>query len=334
MAYLPTEFSEALSNIEPEADVANAKAAHEDVRAVLEADEQLQSHKIDTRLIGSYGRHVSIKRIKDVDVFSMLTEDTGNLDASSLLDYFAGVLVDEYGEEQVVRQPRSVKVDFAAYHLSVDAVPARPSDKDWEIPTEDSGWELTNPIALADLTTAMNQSHTLGGRGVYVPVVKLVRQVRRALGVEKPSGFYFEILTYHAFDSGMVSGTTHAEYLTLALEEAAEIMSLALTGSGLADPALPGQIIKTHATDLELEKALRLLRTAGENARSALLEDDDCLAALEWRTLLGKDSEGDFVFPIPSHCNEDGTRVSAVYVPGEKRVPRGTDRFASDARDS
>ena len=332
MAHLPTEFREALSNIEPDADVANAKTAHEEVRAVLESDEWLRSHEIDTRLIGSYGRHVSIKRIKDVDVFSILTKDTDALEPNDLLNHVASVLVDRFGEERVTRQARSVKVDFTTHNLSVDAVPARPDDGHWEIPDKHSGWESTDPLDLADKTTAMNQLHTLSEQGVYVPVVKLMRQVRRALGIERPSGFYVEILTYHAFDSGKVSGATHAEYLTSAVEVAVDVMASALAGSGLADPALPGQIIKTRATDSELRTGLQLLRGAGGDARSALQEDDDCLAALQWRTLLGRDSEGDFVFPIPAHCNEDGTRVTAVYVPGEKRVPRGTDRFASDAR--
>ena len=73
MPQLTSYFEKACSNVEPEADdVSNASAAHQEVRDVLQADETLAGWKIDSCLIGSYDRHVSIRRIKDVDVFCRL----------------------------------------------------------------------------------------------------------------------------------------------------------------------------------------------------------------------------------------------------------------------
>ena len=49
-------------------DAKNAADAHKQVSAVLEADGRLTNLGVSCFLIGSYGRDVSIKRVKDVDV--------------------------------------------------------------------------------------------------------------------------------------------------------------------------------------------------------------------------------------------------------------------------
>jgi tRNA nucleotidyltransferase (CCA-adding enzyme) len=68
MADLPVKFAEARTQIEPtETDKDNAQAAHLQVRACLEADATLRAYGIDTVLIGSYKRQVTIRRVKDVD---------------------------------------------------------------------------------------------------------------------------------------------------------------------------------------------------------------------------------------------------------------------------
>ena len=56
-------------------DKANAATAHHAVRSILESDDRLTALDIDTVLIGSYRRHVSIRRMKDVDVLSKLAEN-------------------------------------------------------------------------------------------------------------------------------------------------------------------------------------------------------------------------------------------------------------------
>ena len=327
VAKLPEQFKSATKNVEPEeADKTNASEAHKEVRAVLEADETLAQHQIDTLLIGSYGRKVSIRRIKDVDVFSMLEKDTDDLDPADLLSHFRSVLEDEYGD-RVTPQDRSVKVDFPLYNLAVDAVPARPLEDHWEIPDRDGGWEQTNPLELGRITSELNDQHELAGHGIYVPTVKLVRQVPRAALIDKPSGLYFEILTLHAFQDNELEADSQAEYLTLALEGTEAVMLDALI-NGLPDPTLDGEIIDTSATDEQLQAAYAKLASAASDAREALNELDDCASAKMWRDLLGKDPEGEFVFPMPEHCNEDGSRAFVAVQPGESRVPRGNDRYA------
>ena len=73
MADLHVQFEKAKTNVEPSSeDKANAAAAHADVRTHLEADDSLKSYGIDTILIGSYKRQVSIRRVKDVDALCKL----------------------------------------------------------------------------------------------------------------------------------------------------------------------------------------------------------------------------------------------------------------------
>ena len=67
MATLPTNFRQALHNVQPAEDEKNAADAHDQVSDVLKGDPNLRQLGIDPVLIGSYAREVSIKRVKDVD---------------------------------------------------------------------------------------------------------------------------------------------------------------------------------------------------------------------------------------------------------------------------
>ena len=74
MATLRNQFNQALTNIEINGKKADrARAAHREIRSVLEADDQLREWGVDTVLIGSYSRDTGIYPGKDVDVFVKLT---------------------------------------------------------------------------------------------------------------------------------------------------------------------------------------------------------------------------------------------------------------------
>ena len=304
MPQLAEQFEKAKSNIEPPPDdVANASAAHQQVRGALETSPKLTKFGIDTVLIGSYSRHVAIRRINDVDVFSKLPFGGEIANPRALLDLVRDVLVRAFGAQHVELQDRSIKVGFPDFDLAVDAVPARPRGSHWEIPDRSTGWEATNPEHFGSLTTAMNEGHD----GQYVPTVKLLRQARRAgLGEQRPGGFYIEIATYHAFLNG-IHASSAAEYFVGGLAGVAEQLSQARV-HGLPDPALPAQLISTRTTDADLERAVNLFLDRARRARAALDSADDCAAALEFRRILGKTSDDRWAFPMPSYCNEDGTR--------------------------
>jgi len=161
-----------------------------------------------------------------------------------------------------------------------------------------------------------------------VPVVKLVRQTRRTWIGDQPGGFFFEIMTYWSFVTWRPHETSVAGYLTVTLERIARMLPKVAT-DGLADPTLPDKAIATKATVADFQTATARIDEAAKLARAALDEPDECKAAVKWRELLGKTSEGDDVFPMPEYCNADGTRqlTSGVTV-GATRVPAGSGRYA------
>lgn len=344
MATLATQFKAALSQIQPAADAKNAAEAHKKVSAALKADDRLKELGVSPFLIGSYGRDVSIKRVKDVDVFARLESATSSLRPGEILDHVTDVLEDAF-PDCVERQHRSVKVDFPDYDLSVDVVIARPCvdhpDDHWQIPEkiDEDGcatWIETNPTEMGELTTATNQAFLLSAddpdSGVYVPMVKLIRQIRRTWVDDQPGGYYLEVLTYHAFQDLEPDNNTVADYLYVILREIADRLP-DYTDEGPADPTLDDRTIKSKATAEQIEAAAVRLTEAADLAHDALEEEDQCKSAVKWRELLGKThqvDEPEDVFPLPDYCNVDGTTksTSSTQVKGAPAVPAGRDRYA------
>lgn len=335
MAHLKQQFKDALSSIEPGDDKANAPEAHRLVRDALEADTKLAEYGVDPVLIGSYKRNVSIKRVKDVDVFVRLPDLPSDVTSKDILDRFFTVLHAEFGSDgdghrRTKRQDRSLQVSFPEYDLYVDAVPARPywDGETWEIPQKGDAdkWVRTNPEKLTSLSSEMNAAHD----GYYVPTVKLLRQTRRSIlgSGKKPGGFFIEAATYQAFASGLVSGNDHAEYYASALEEVNKIIANYVSyGVGVDDPTLPGRTISIRATDDELEAAKTRFADAAKAAREALDEEDEGEAALAFQKLLGKNGDDETVFPMPPGFNEDGSKRASAISAGARTVPAGARTF-------
>lgn len=130
--------------------------------------------------------------MKDVDLFGRLMDLADEVEPDELLKEFERVLKAEFGPERVARQVRSLRVAFPHLDgLYVDAVPARPwtsphGEDAWQLPKRgETGWQATNPERLTELTIKLNAQF---GK-LYVPVVKLLRQTRRALmGKKKTRG--------------------------------------------------------------------------------------------------------------------------------------------------
>ena len=337
MAHLRPQFAEAMSKIEPKADKENAPIAHQAVRDALRSDGTLSEYGVDPVLIGSYKRHVSIRRVKDVDVLARMPNIPTEVSADVILDHFFTVLHKEFGTDddghrRTSRQDRSLKVKFPEYDLHVDAVPARQHwSGGWEIPQKnrtDNGqdnWVHTNPEAMTSLSTDMNSSHN----GLYVPTVKLLRQTRRALlGAAKPGGFFLETVVYEAFRSGRVHGVDEAEYYVAALSESADLITnLVKYGIGIPDPTRPGNQINVRATEEEFDKLEAKFSDARTLASNALDEVDLGQAALAFRKLLGRNGDGDVVFPMPPGFDDDGTKSTSSITPGARAVPAGRRTF-------
>jgi len=293
----------------------HAVAAHTEIRELLEGDPQLCAWGVDTVLIGSYRRHTGIYPGKDVDVFTKLTKlSVSDVDPATIYEHVRDLLVKHY-RDRAEPQPRSVKVSFdtAGFEFSVDVVPAVRMGGRWAIPRFDTSvwddpdlrWVETDPEKLTELTEELNKLVIIGGHGAYVPIVKLVRQIRcHHRGDEKPGGFYFELMTYWAFSGGHVEGSTYAELLSSTL---GSIDAQLRSGAELIDPVLgtayrppPEPDAKRTTTDVFSGLAL--------NARGAISETSRCKAAMIWRDILGENDQGK-CFPIPDGCDEYGREL-------------------------
>lgn len=323
MQTLAPQFEKALSLVEISGTKRDrAIAAHTEIRGVLETSAHLKSLGLETVIIGSYARHTGIYPGKDVDVFAKLTRLDTSADPHEVFEPVCQLLTDHYGD-RAEAQRRSVKITFDSDGFSVDAVPAVRYGSRWGLPNRERDywedlerrWIETDPEYLGTLTTARNKSPKVGGAGAYVPVVKLVRQIRRHhRGDAKPGGLYFELMTYWAFERG-VTGSSFAELLTETLESISDQL-----GAGVVtDPVLNREYKPTPAPS-DLADAAVVFGGLATDARRAL-ELERCPAAAIWRRILGKNDRG-AVFPLPEGCDETGRElaaaVSAVAARGSK----------------
>lgn len=324
-----TGFDAATTNVEPTStDVENAARAHKEVRQVLEGDTLLTQWGIDSVLIGSYKRHVSIRRIKDVDVFCRLPKIPSHITGSAALAEIKRVLTRRYGSTAVEAQARSLKVEVAEWGgLHVDAVPARPAGARWEIPDHENPgttWQPTNPEEMTKLKIEMNARMN----ELYVPAVKLIRQTRRAIGIGKhPGGLYVEMALYHACNLGLVSGDDTRAFYVAALKGVSTVTNLKVAGQmEIPDPTMPGEVLKFRATAAEWSAAAQKLAAAAADAGTALNETR-CGEAAIFHRLLGKNTDGVWVYPLPDDCNLDGTTKSRVTA-GARTIGTENQRFA------
>ncbi len=331
METLPTQFTDALCNIEVNGKRAKrAISAHTEVREHLENDTQLCAWGVDTVLIGSYKRDTGIYPGKDVDVFVKLPKLDTTASPKDVYNAVLDALVDKYGHEKVggraCPQGRSVKIAFPSTNgdddFAVDAVPAVRCGDRWAIPTKDSNrwaqstgrWVETDPEDLADKISALSTSPLspdVSGRNALKPIIKLVRQARRThLGDDKPGGLYFEIVTFHEWNSGGVTGSTWAELFATTLRRGATRLELCKI-LPLTDPAM-GTALNPAPTDEQLTVAATTFADLATFAEEAL-QLDVCAAAVKWRTILGEnDKVGGHVFLLPPGCDANGNKIRSV----------------------
>ena len=316
MATLPTQFEQTHARIGIER--ANAIKAQVDVRTRLELDARLREWGVDTVLIGSYARKTAIYPCKDVDVFVRLPKAPADATPEQVFTEVQRVLVNAYAR-RATEQRRSIKVDGFDDGLTVDAVPAVPNGDRWKIPQTDSKqvgerwikdrWELTNPERLTALAEASHEnSPEIAGQRSYLRTVRLVKQMRdEHIGRgEKPSGLYFELLTYWAFRDGATAESCAELLLPVLNSIAARLESgVVVTEPAMNEPYAPAP------DPAVLDNAARVFRSFASDARRALLLDD-CKAAVIWRRMLGENEKVGAVFPLPPGCTESGARIAPL----------------------
>jgi hypothetical protein len=308
----------------------NAIAAQLDVRSKLESDGKLTEWGVDTVLIGSYARRVSIYPCHDVDVFVELPQCPHETTPEAVFTEVQRVLVEAYGE-RAAEQRRSMKVDGFPDDLSVDAVPAVPDDGRWRIPQTEKQpfggrwvkdrWESTDPERLSDLSDQKQKaSSAIDGEPSYRRTVRLVRQIREQhLADAEPGGLYFELLTYWAFEGG-VSATSYAELLALTLTAIATQLE---SGVVVIEPAMDQRYDPAPEPPV-LAMAASVFRSLADDAQGAL-GLDECPAAVVWRRIVGTNERGP-CFPLPPGCLPSGEVIEAL--PHKDRGPDEARPFA------
>lgn len=310
METLDDQFDGALKKINlSTGKIASAKAAHEEVRAVLAADAKLQEYRVETILIGSYGRDVAIQPGHDVDVFVTLPDF--DEDPESLYEAVKKPLKAEYKDRLDDSSAHALSISFGD-DFSIDAVGAtNPTSGHWVLPSLDpmgnrTQWEESDPVRLGQLAEDRNKTPTVGGQGAYKPIVKFVRQIRKDhLGDERPKGLYLEMLTYAAFEAG-VTGATFVELLASTLGRIADQLE---TREVVTDPALERPFAPAP-TDIQLAVAAMVFREQATAAATALTQEL-CPAAATWRKILGENENG-WVFPLPEGCDADGNPIKTI----------------------
>lgn len=315
METLPEQFNGALEAIEINGvKRERAIAAHTEIRELLEGDAHLCALGIDTVLIGSYARRTGIYPGKDVDVFVKLTKLDTTADPHEVFDAVQRVLVAHYGD-RAEPQRRSVKVTFDKDGFSVDAVPAVRLGERWALPNHDPArwqdpggrWIETDPEKMKTLTEERNEALKIGGRGAYVPTVKMLRQSRREhLGDAKPGGFYFEVMAYWVFKADGISGGSFAEVLAATLRAVHRRLA---SGDELVNPVLDQPFAPAPEPHERAAAAAAFDRLASDAERA--LTSSRCRAAAIWRAIFGSNDRGP-CFPLPDGCDEHGNQIAAV----------------------
>ena len=335
MATLRSQFDQALTKIEVNGDKAKrAIEAHNEIRTVLEADEQLRKWGVDTKLIGSYSRDAGIYPGKDVDVFVKFTELNTEATPKDVYNAVWNALQKKYGDDnndgRARQQARSVKVAFpdagtssgASSSFSVDAVLAVHDGERWAIPTKDRNrwtasigrWVTTDPERFGELSSDLSTSAlspSVGGRNAYKPIVKLMRQARQThLGDKRPGGLYIEFATYEMWNSGRVSGDEWGDLFAHTLKLVAERLSYARIVP-LQDPSM-GTPVAPEVEQSDLERATKVFSELANKAEEALRLDDG-KAAVNWREILGTNERAPTsVFPLPPGYDEKGNPVAGA----------------------
>lgn len=347
MQTIAGEFAQAVRNVTVHGEKRDrAKAAHTEVRNLLEADAELSGWGIDSRLIGSYARQTARYPGKDVDVFLRFTDLSVRHSPEKIYSAVERVLVDAYGVKgedpggRITCQARSLKIDFpdpeeyfSDISFAIDAVPAVPWQSHWAIPNRDRDkwnndedrWIKTDPVQFADDTNALATalwSPAVGTVNAYRPIVRLLRQVRHVhLGGQRPGGLFVEIAAYYVWKERLVSGASWAQLLASTFEHIGARLIESAEGS-LPDPVL-GTPLKPALDHWQWTSAGQTFqRLAGEALEA--LDSERCRAAKLWRDILGTNDRGQ-ILPLPEGCDAAGFPVGSITAVGAlgSNQPRG-----------
>lgn len=170
---LSSHFQGLCSNIEPdEKAVAKAKKSHEELRQILQSDEEISKADPDTYLAGSYARDTAINYIKDVDVILLIKLNQSTNTPDVAVAWVQARLQEHYSK--VIPQGRSVQVKTdSGFELDVvPSIPIRDQNGPILIPDRDvKSWVASHPKGQI----AFGEEKNKATGGYYKPLVKIMK---------------------------------------------------------------------------------------------------------------------------------------------------------------
>lgn len=179
----------------------DASRRQRDIRALMDKKFHVQRDFLS----GSYARWTKTKPLKDVDIFCVLggeDQKYRNQDPSVILSEVFRVMAEEYGEENVRTQTRSIGVTFknAAEEevMSFDVVTAFDAGPHYEVPDTKSveKWTKTDPEIHKDLARDKHAAYSSEWKGL----VRMVKTWNREQGRPVKPSFLLEIMALELFD--------------------------------------------------------------------------------------------------------------------------------------
>lgn len=238
-------------------------------------------------LTGSYARHTKTKKLKDVDIFIVVSDDGDDAALRdqtpwSVLSSLQGHLAAKYTSPPPTIGRRSCTIEFS----STDEVPSfdvvlafeRTAGGYW-IPDRTCGeWIASDPSIHKAKATTKNAE--CGGK--WIPMVKMAKGFNREWDKPVRPSFLLEVM---ALDLARTPFGRYQDEIVLFLANAAERIQ-----DVWPDPAGLGPDVNSSMSDTDKRVAAGRLREALTIAEHAVhLEDEgkQTAAVAEWRNLFG-----------------------------------------------
>jgi len=282
MGYVDDAFGKLKSNLEITATEQKlASMRHINIRDYVREHWQLT----DDFLTGSYRRDTKTKKLKDVDVFVVISADgpQGGYRTQAPIEVLTALetlLRDRWNF--AYRDGMAIVIPYGSDDevMSIEVVPAFQRDGGgYFIPDPAAGtWIATNPKRHHELSTAKNAD--CGEK--YVPLVKMIKGINRELGEPVAPSFLLEVM---AMELVKTPFGRYQDEIVLFLATAADRID-----EVWLDPAGLGGDVNTVMNPRQKRLAAEALRHAQAIAERAVdLEDDghERAAYDEWKKLFG-----------------------------------------------
>ncbi|MFX0195987.1 MAG: hypothetical protein ACFFCW_07685 [Candidatus Hodarchaeota archaeon] len=284
---LNSYFRGLLVNIEPGPEVVQtAKESHEELRNILEDDEQISQADPETYLSGSYARDTAIDDIKDVDIIMTINLDHSITSPDVVVAWLQASLQKYYSE--VLPQGRSVRVTTdTGFHL--DVVPADPiSRRDgpiWIPDREAKEWVTSHPKGQITFASDRNKATA----GYYKPVIKIMKFWRDRLSSSEArvKSYILESLVAGFL---VTEPSSYAHAVVYVLQDIIQKYSAHLNSAmvpKIPDPGYPVTNVAKRWEFREFSAFLAAVKSSYKIAKAALDSANEDESIQLWRRLFG-----------------------------------------------